>query len=124
MANSAGNDPEVTRSSTAFERRPGNVFVVPDDAWPPLADVSERPKIIAPVEFASADEYEPEQTEYGSLHRIRYVGDTDPWVGQCTFNDYATGKRGSRKAVIDSLKAHFESKHTPAAEAGTGATDV
>lgn len=43
--------PPLTRRSTAFERPFGNVYSVPDDGGPSLENLSERPSIIAPVQF-------------------------------------------------------------------------
>ena len=37
--------------SSVFDNPPGNIHVVPDDGGPSLKNVSERPRIIAPVEI-------------------------------------------------------------------------
>lgn len=53
-----GTTAPVARPSTAFERPPGNVHVVPDDGGPALDDLSQRPTVIAPVEIADAGDHQ------------------------------------------------------------------
>lgn len=49
------NRAPLARPSTAFQRPPGNTYIVTDDG-PPLDDTSQRPTIIAPVEPLDLDE--------------------------------------------------------------------
>lgn len=62
----------LNRPSTVFERPPGNVYTVPDDGGPPLADLSERPAITEKaIPYATADE----RVEGPSAADLRALGD-------------------------------------------------
>lgn len=56
-------------------------------------------------------DYRPQEVEGGTVQRIQYVGDGDPWVGLCAQEDYSTGKRGSRRDAAAALRDHYRAKH-------------